>query len=157
MKDISLHFFILAICIAICWTGRVPDVKVPIHRPSSEVDPLTARSLLNNDFESGVADPWYDSSPSNTVYWGVEDLSSPTENYLPPTPLSGTKYLRATRDALQNPGQLILRTLTFTAFPGDEISFNFWIRSKYTGGNVLEVYILRARNFQKIYVFLIFV
>jgi hypothetical protein len=103
-----------------------------------EVDPLTARVLLNNDFESGTADPWYDSSPA-TVHWVVEDLSSPTENYSPPIPLIGTKYLRATRDAQLSPGQLILRTVTFTAIPGDEISFNFWIRSKYTGGNTLEV------------------
>jgi hypothetical protein len=110
--------------------------QIVIQQP--DIGLLTARSLLNNDFESGAAYPWYDSSPFS-VHWVVEDLSSPTENYSPPTPLSGTKYLRATRDALENPGQLILRTLTFTAFPGDEVSFHFWIRSKYTGGNTLEV------------------
>ena len=135
-------FFILAISIAICVAGRVhavfiKDVVQPLY-PFLEVDTITARSLLDNDFESGTSDPWYDSSPS-TVHWVVEDLSSPTESYSAPTPLIGTKYLRATRDAQLSPGQLILRTVTFTAFPGDEISFNFWIRSKYTGGNTLEV------------------
>jgi len=93
--------------------------------------------LLNNNFESGAADPWYDSSP-NTVHWVVEDFSTPIEDYPPPTLSTGTKYLRANRDKA-TPGQLILRTVTFMAFPGDEFSFNFWIRSKYTGGNTLEV------------------
>ena len=103
-----------------------------------ERDPLTARSLLNNDFENGVADPWYDTSPFN-AHWLIEDFSYPTENYQAPTPTGGTKYLRAIRDSLLTSGQLILRTVTFTAIPGDIISFNFWIRSKYTGGSILEV------------------
>ncbi|XP_046633560.1 mucin-2-like [Daphnia pulicaria] len=103
-----------------------------------KIDPLSARSFLNNNFESGSAYPWYDNS-SNSLHWVVEDFSSPTENYPPPTPKTGAKYLRATRDAQATPGQLILRTVTFTAFPGDKFSFNFWIRSKYTGGNYLEL------------------
>ena len=142
MKSISLEFFILVISISGCWTSRVPvsikNVEAKSFHPFLDVDPLTARSLLTNDFESGTEDPWYDSSPS-TVHWVIEDYSTPTENYPAPTPLSGNKYLRATRDANRTPGQLILRTVTFTAFPGDEISFDFWIRSRYTGGNALEV------------------
>ena len=140
-------FFILAISIAICVAGRVhavfiKDVVQPLY-PFLEVDPITARSLLDNDFESGTEDPWYDSSPS-TVHWLVEDFSTPTESYPAPVPLSGTKYLRAIRDANRTPGQLILRTIKFTAFPGDELSFDFWIRSRYTGGNALEVFNLRT-------------
>ncbi|EFX85341.1 hypothetical protein DAPPUDRAFT_314113 [Daphnia pulex] len=136
MKFTSLKLFLLA-GITVCWAGKIPAV-LKNSNPFLKVDPLTARALLNNNFESGNADPWYDSSP-NTVHWVVEDFSSPTENYPPPTLPAGTKYLRATRDAQATPGQLVLRTATFTAFPGDEISFNFWIRSKYTGGNVLEL------------------
>nr|CAH0109512.1 unnamed protein product [Daphnia galeata] len=138
----KLKVFILAISIAISVAGRVhpvfiKDVVQPLY-PFLEVDPITARSLLDNDFESGTEDPWYDSSPS-TVHWIVEDFSTPTESYPAPAPLSGTKYLRAIRDANRTPGQLILRTIKFTAFPGDELSFDFWIRSRYTGGNALEL------------------
>lgn len=144
MKITFLKFFILAVTsIAVCWAGKIPALKhseeVKPRYPFLEVDPLTARALLDNDFESGTGEPWYDSSP-NTVHWVVEDFSSPSENYSPPAPLNGAKYLRATCNEQQTPGQVILRTVTFTAFPGDEISFNFWIRSKYIGGNTLEVF-----------------
>lgn len=101
-------------------------------------NPLALRNLLNNDFESGNEDPWYDSSASS-VQWVVEDFTTPTEAYPPPTLSAGSKYLRAVRDAQLSPGLLVLCTVTFTASPGDEISFNFWIRSKYTGGNTLQV------------------
>jgi len=142
MKNTSLKFFILAVSIVVCWAGRIPALKnneeVKPLFPFLDVDPLTARALLDNDFESGTEDPWYDSSP-NTVHWVVEDYSFPSEAYSPPVPLNGNKYLRATRDAQLTPGQLILRTVTFTAFPGDVISFDFWIRSRYTGGNALDV------------------
>jgi hypothetical protein len=29
--------------------------------------------------------------------------------------------------------------VTFTAFPGDTMTFDFWIRSRYASGNVLDV------------------
>jgi hypothetical protein len=44
---------------AVCWAAREefqPDIF--------EIDPLSARILLSNNFESGSADPWYDNSPS---------------------------------------------------------------------------------------------
>ncbi|KAI9561201.1 hypothetical protein GHT06_012157 [Daphnia sinensis] len=139
IKYLLLPFFLL---IAFCSAGRVQlskqDVRGQVFRPFMLVDPLTARSLLDNDFESGTEDPWYDSSP-NTVHWVVEDYSAPAANYPPPTPLNGTKYLRATRNEELSPGLLILRTVVFTALPGDVISFGFWIRSKYTGGNTLDL------------------
>lgn len=123
--------------------------------PSLEIDPQSARILLNNDFESGSADPWYDSSPS-TVHWVVEDFTMPSEvNYPPPIPSAGTnKYLRATRDAQLSPGFVILRTVEFMALPGDRITFKFWIRSKYTFGNTLEVLIPLVAGFLIWYQFL---
>ena len=102
---------------------------------------------MSYNFESGSADPWYDSSPSS-VHWNVEDLSSPAEiNYPPPNPTSGTKYLRAIRNAQLSAGLLILRTVTFTVLPGDKMTFNFWIRSRYASGNVLEVKSILVRFF----------
>lgn len=138
----SCHTFITFLIILIVITTACFAVPFSRNAQRIKVDPLSARVSLDNDFESGFAEPWYDSSP-NTVHWVVETYSYPTENYLAPPPANGYKYLRAVRDARLTPGLLTLRTVTFTAFPGDEISFNFWIRSKYMGGNTLEVFRFR--------------
>jgi hypothetical protein len=134
-KSLFSLILIAAACLAVPVSRNVERVKI---LQSPEIDPPLARVLLNNDFESGNSEPWYDSSP-NTAHWIVENYSYPTENYQPSPPSSGTKYLRAVRDSNLTPGLLTLRSAEFTAFPGDEISFHFWIRSKYTGGNTLEV------------------
>ncbi|XP_057372676.1 cubilin-like [Daphnia carinata] len=143
MNKNLLQLYFAAISIAVCLAGRVPVTrgKADGHHVKAHVsvDPLSARALLDNNFESGFEEPWYDSSPS-TVHWVVEDFTTPFEvNYTAPAPLAGTKYLRAIRNEQLAAGLLILRTVTFTAYPGDEISFNFWIRSKYTGGNTLDL------------------
>lgn len=97
------------------------------------------RVLISNDFENGVITPWYDESPGN-VKWKVEDFNSPTEVDSPaPSPVMGTKYLRATRNAALSSGLAVLRSEVFMASPGDRITFSFWIRSKFTEGNTLEV------------------
>ncbi|KAI9556535.1 hypothetical protein GHT06_016325 [Daphnia sinensis] len=142
VKLIDLLLFLIFFTIASCWTSIIPlSQQTSIKNGSNirQLEPQLARLFLNNDFESGLADPWYDSS-LGPIHWTVEDFSSPAEiNYPPPIPSTGTKYLRATRDAQLSPGLLVLRTVIFTAFPGDRISFNFWIRSKYTFGNTLEL------------------
>lgn len=140
----SFRLFLAVTTIAVCWSNHVPVSRQNTRLGVSLVDIKTklTRTSVNNDFESGSPDPWIDTSPTS-VYWNVEDFSTPTEvNYPPPTPSMGTKYLRATRDSQLAPGLLILRTVTFTAFPGDAISFKFWIRSKYTGGNTLDVWLI---------------
>ncbi|XP_057376161.1 uncharacterized protein LOC130697069 [Daphnia carinata] len=144
MKGIQL--FLTVVVIASCWAALNPTSRqqqeieehfLPLHL--SKIDPLSARALMSNDFESGFIDPWYDASPSN-VHWVVEDFAAPNEANNPaPTPSFGTKYLRATRNANLNSGLLILRTLKFTALPADQISISFWIRSKYTGQNTLDL------------------
>jgi hypothetical protein len=94
MSLTSASFFLVAISIAVCWAGQ--DAS---QNRLSDVDPRSARTLLSNNFESGSADPWYDNSPSS-VHWIVEDFYYPAEvSNPPPTPLSGTKYLRATRNS----------------------------------------------------------
>lgn len=144
--------FLTAVIIAVCCAGRIPSSNLRKDGRKQaisleKIDPKTARVLLSNDFESGTSDPWYDSSPS-VVHWVVEDITSPSEvDNPPPELLAGTsKYLRATRNDQLSSGLLILRTVTFTAIPGDQISFNFWIRSKYTGGNTLEVFHVKHRK-----------
>lgn len=103
------------------------------------VDPILARNLLDNDFEGGSANPWFDQS-SAYVNWRVEDYSSPTEkNSTAPPSSTGTKYLRATRNADLASGLAVLNSPILTANPGDKVSFDFWIRSKRPEGNNLEV------------------
>lgn len=108
-------------------------------RGFGSLDPRTTRSLLDNNFESGSMSPWYDESPAY-VTWRVEDIQTPTEaDYPAPYPLSGFKYVRATRNADLLSGLAVLRSPLFTALPGDRITFDFWMRSKRPEGNSLEV------------------
>jgi hypothetical protein len=146
IKKMNFRFLFVLVTVAVSLSKQ--DEEANMFIPSLEIDPQSARILLNsNDFESGSADPWYDSS-SSTVHWVVEDFTMPSEvNYPPPIPSSGTKYLRATRDAQLSPGFVILRTVEFMALPGDRITFKFWIRSKYTFGNTLEVLIPLVAGF----------
>lgn len=103
------------------------------------IDPKLARTLLDNDFEGGSTNPWYDESPAY-VNWRVENFASPLEvNSTAPQPSTGTNYLRATRNADLASGLAVLRSPVFTANPGDLVSFDFWIRSKRPEGNNLEV------------------
>ena len=103
------------------------------------IDPLLARTLLDNNFESGSASPWFDESPGN-VNWRVEEFSLPSEVTSPaPKPAIGTSYLRVTRKADLSSGLGVFTSPVFTANPGDKVSFDFWIRSKRPEGNNLEV------------------
>lgn len=82
------------------------------------IDPKFARTLLDNDFESGSMSPWYDESPGY-VNWRVENFSSPSEtNSTSPKPSTGTNYARATRNADIASGLAVLHSPTFTANPG---------------------------------------
>ena len=101
------------------------------------------RLILNSDFEEGIFSPFYDNSPSS-VKWTIEDYNVPFNplDLSPPEPVNGTKYLRAIRNSQLDAGLAILRTeTTLMAFPGDRISFSFWIRSRRTQANDLEVYL----------------
>lgn len=108
-------------------------------KDSGIIDTKLARAVLSNNFESGSANPWYDESPG-FVNWRVEDFVSPTEENSPtPRPPTGTKYMRATRNTDLSSGLAVLRSPLFTANPGDRVSFDFWIRSKRSESNDLEV------------------
>lgn len=87
------------------------------------------KSLNLNDFESGSLSPWNEESVGD-ARWLIEDYNSPLEPDQPaPSPSSGSKYLRVQRPAGTS-GQAVLRSSPFTVEPGDEFSFNFWIRSQ---------------------------
>ncbi|KZS19005.1 Seizure 6-like protein [Daphnia magna] len=115
------------------------DIITSLDSEDAKVDPKLVRTLLDNNFESGTLSPWYDESPGY-VNWRVENLASPSEaNSTAPKPATGSQYVRATRNADLASGLAILRSPTFTASPGDRVSFDFWIRSKRPEGNNLEL------------------
>ena len=125
------------------------DPLLPAHTQSEDVsknfkiglfDSITSRnSVADNDFEVGPLTPWFDQSPGY-IYWNIEDYFSPAEVDSPvPRPAVGTKYLRAVRNANLRSGLAILRSPVITAYPGDRVSFDYWIRSKRPEGNNLEV------------------
>ncbi|KAI9550977.1 hypothetical protein GHT06_005450 [Daphnia sinensis] len=115
------------------------DIKPSLGSEDAKVDPKLVRTLLDNNFESGTLNPWYDESPGY-VNWRVENLAAPSEaNSTAPKPTTGTQYVRATRNADLASGLAVLRSPTFTASPGDRVSFDFWIRSKRPEGNNLEL------------------
>ena len=139
-------FVVLAVSFLSIVTARSP--VLPKWRSEIEarfvvnevIDPKLIRTLLDNDFESGSANPWYDQSPAN-VNWRVENVASPSEtNSSAPMPSVGTYYMRATRNADLTSGLAVLTSPVFTANPGDRVSFDFWIRSKRPEGNNLEVH-----------------
>ncbi len=100
--------------------------------------------LADTNFEDGSLGSWYDESNSKNTYWAVEDFTSPFEEKQPaPKPIQGTRYLRAKRDEDDPEGsQLFLTSESFTASPGATVSFKYWIRSRWTQTNWLQVYIV---------------
>lgn len=147
---IFLNILLLLSVAAFISSGSIPSIESKEKKQDEALlvfpskpnlrDPRQVRLLLSNDFEDGRLSPWYDESAAN-VKWKVEDFNSPSEFDTPaPQPSSGTKYLRAarTRDLLS--GLAVLRSEPFIASPGDQVTFNFWIRSRRPEGNNLEVY-----------------
>lgn len=97
-----------------------------------------ARGLAPNDFESGAMSPWFDESAADAK-WYLESFDDPFDPSVPvPPPPVGSKYLRVQRPPGTS-GQAALRSELFTAEPGDELRFSFWIRSQILQTNNLEV------------------
>jgi len=116
-------------------------------------DPDQIRQQISTDFEDGSTVPWYNFMYPNDASNGkaqfeLEDLNSPLQGNSPaPRPDSGTKYLRAIReiDPLQSVYRIALKSETFLAMPGDEISLKVWLRFRKSTSNSLGV-ILNANN-----------
>ena len=123
--------------IAVCSSLPRPELNVN-SRPELR-DPQEVRMLISsNDFEDDRMSPWYDQS-SGQVRWDIEDYTNPSQNDIQaPKPGAGTKYLRGIRSQLVE-GTAVLRSEPFTASPGDQISFSFWIQSRRTGVNNIAV------------------
>ena len=124
----------LLVVVLCCCTASAADVR----RPSRTT---VRQSPLDKDFENNRLGPWYDSS-AGKIHWGVEDFGTPSEttNPAPASDNNGTKYARAILVAPFNLDLVVLSSPTFTASPGAEISFAFWIRSRRLRENNLQVF-----------------
>ncbi|XP_057372687.1 uncharacterized protein LOC130693538 [Daphnia carinata] len=131
--------FIVYVCFVSCLTeGIAQNIKAG----SKEL------SELDNDFEDGTLQPWIEES-QGSVRWKVGNQASSWEPNNPaPQPLNGKNYLRVDRRGSKSFGVAILRSPTFKLPSGNEInvSFAFWIRSKWPAFTNLEVYLARNGN-----------
>ena len=93
-----------------------------------------SQSPVDNNFESGDFSPWFDTSTGN-VGWFVQNIDEA------PPPASGSKILRIKPRVIGGPGGGLaaLDGPLVTVSPGDELRFDFWIRSRVTAANDLQV------------------
>lgn len=93
-----------------------------------------AEHFVDEDFEEGSTVRWNDESEGD-VHWDIQEFESDASP--PPAPSRGSKYLRLRRNATF--GVAITRSQIFTAHRGDQIIFDYWIRSRFTHFNNLQV------------------
>lgn len=108
------------------------------ERYDSSKEMKLERQLDLSDFETGSFGPWIDESAAD-ARWMIEEFTTPFDQTQPaPQPSAGTKYLRVNRPS-GTTGQAVLRSEPFMVSPGDQVKFNFWIRSQIIQTNNLEV------------------
>ena len=101
-------------------------------------------SDLSTDFETKSQNFWTDASQTG-VRWTIEDSNSAWElNNPAPKPLVGRNYMRVNRGVSLSFGVAVLRSPTIQIPPSSNntvanISFDFWIRSKWPQFTNLEV------------------
>lgn len=136
---------------------RVPTALLAIKRESAAehgVSLLTNDASLpainhqdvDNDFENGTIAPWADCSEDGTR-WVAVDVNSTLANEngrsqlqaMPPLPPNNGKYFIFLKHDLKIFGIGILSSPNFIAYPGDEISFSYWLHSTYQHFNNIEV------------------
>ncbi len=100
--------------------------------------------MFDTGFENGTFEPWIDLSEdgtcwvvSNTMQWRNGENS--IHSQIPP--LEDGKYFLQLENADVNVlfGVGKLSTATFLANPGDKLQFSYWISSRYSQFNNLQV------------------
>lgn len=145
MKSITLISFLIFLTISLTHFAHQISASPfgPKLKKNLQARFATKASALDNDFENGATDLWTDESPAY-VNWGIETYGYPSEINSPaPRPLTGSKYSRVIRNENLASGLAVLRSIPYTAVPGEGVTFDFWIRSKRTEGNNLEVKSIR--------------
>lgn len=99
--------------------------------------------ILDNDFENGTIEPWVDFSQDGTR-WNIRNATTfeneVDTNYQPPPSLNGgTNFLQINPNKMNTFGLGELRITEILAMPGDQLKFSYWIRSRYSWLNNLQV------------------
>ena len=102
-------------------------------------------SPIDVDFEDETFGSWYDESLQDVLQWKVMQSSQSTDDpinaHVPKPDGSSSRYLQLIRKDLDSFAVAEFRSSSFEAFPGDKISFSFWIQSKHPKFNNIEVYL----------------
>ncbi len=142
MNVTSFSLFFLIIAISFLFFAPIMFALPKLKDSDVDHSKTTKSAELDNDFETGILEPWYEDS-LGYVKWGIEDIATPSEvNLAVPAPSEGTKYLRIKRNVNLTAGLAVLRSPIFLAYPGDRISFDFWIQSNRSEGSTLDVFFL---------------
>jgi len=102
---------------------------------------------VDNDFENGTIAPWTDSSEDgtqwmieNSFFWTNGDGRSQMQVVPPPPPPNNGKYYALLKhDLTKTFGVGILSSPNFVAYPGDEVTFSYWLQSPFRHFNNIEV------------------
>lgn len=99
--------------------------------------------LFDNDFEEGSIEPWVDMSQDGTQ-WVIRNSNQWKQggSSIQPQPsIKDGKYFLQLDNTDVNVvfGIGKLSTTTFTAYPGDQIQFSYWIASKHSHFNTIQV------------------
>ena len=94
-------------------------------------------NLVDQDFENGKLGPYWSDDSQGVVHWTVNDEANIFEPKL--KNWSGRKCAKVAGRVPSEFNPAVLRSPKFQAVPGDQISFAFWIRSRYPRGNNLQV------------------
>lgn len=136
--------FWLSISFLLCLRGE-PSVVSSQYQTGRQRDGRVVTeqlSHLDSDFENGILDPWIEESLTSGVQWKIENRISPWDlnNKAPPQQNNGKSYLRVDRGTNFKFGVAVLRSPAFS-LPSSEsdVSFSFWIRSKWPQYTNLEV------------------
>jgi len=100
-------------------------------------------SPIDVDFEDETFGSWYDESRQDVLQWKVMQPSTDDSinAHVPRPDGSSSRYLQLIRKDLNSFAVAEFRSSPFEAFPGDKISFSFWIQSKHPKFNNIEVYL----------------
>lgn len=114
--------------------------------------PAISNQDVDNNFENGTIAPWTECSEDGSR-WIIENYSSLTNEMIksqqqqPPPPNNGNFFIWLKHE-LKIYGIGILSSPYFIAYPGDEITFSYWLCSPYRHFNNIEVLYLGSSKTQ---------
>ena len=120
-----------------------PKKVISLMKDDASV-PAVNHQDVDNNFENGTISPWTDCSEDG-ARWVIENHSSwmngngRSQLQTVPQPPNNGKYFILLKHDLKIFGIGILSSPYFIAYPGDEITFSYWLHSTYRHFNNIEV------------------